>query len=100
MDYQVLIADTALDDLRGIVEFISQDDPEAARQFGQRLLDRARSLGSMPGRFPFHDPARGIRRMPLPPYRVFYVCDEETKIVIIIHFWHGARRAPDFSGEA
>ena len=98
MDYQILIADTALGDLREIVEFIAHDDEDAAQRFGQRLIDRASSLGSMPDRFPLHDPARGIRRMPLPPYLIFYVCDEEAKTVTIIHYWHGARRMPDFSG--
>ena len=96
MDYQVLITDTALADLREIVEFIAQNDATAADRFGQRLVDRALSLGSQPGRFPFHDPPRGIRKMPLPPYLIFYVCDERVTTVSIIHFWHGARRLPDF----
>jgi plasmid stabilization system protein ParE len=96
MDYQVLIADTALADLREIVEFIAQDDAGAAGRFGQRLVDRALSLGWQPGRFPFHDRLRGIRKMPLRPYLIFYVCDESANTVSIIHFWHGARRSPDF----
>jgi hypothetical protein len=34
--------------------------------------------------------------MPLPPFLIFYTCDEATSTVNIIHFWHGARRSPEF----
>lgn len=34
--------------------------------------------------------------MPLPPYLIYYVCNEENETVRIIHFWHEARRTPDF----
>ncbi len=35
--------------------------------------------------------------MPLPPYLVFYTCDKRAGVVNILHFWHGARRLPEFS---
>jgi hypothetical protein len=35
--------------------------------------------------------------MPIPPCRVFYRCDETKRVVYILHFWHGARRFPDFA---
>jgi hypothetical protein len=34
--------------------------------------------------------------MPLPPFLIFYTCDQSASAVNIIHFWHGARRSPDF----
>ncbi len=39
---------------------------------------------------------RGIREMPLPPFLVFYTCDEAAHVVNVIHFWHGARQAAQF----
>jgi len=97
MDCKVLITDTALADLREIVEFIAQDDPQAAARLGEKLIARALSLATLPERHPYHDARRGIRKMPLPPYLVFYTCDQAADVVNILHFWHGARRWPDFS---
>lgn len=97
MDCQVLITDSALADLREIVEFIAQDDPQAAARLGEKLIARALSLATLPERHANHDARRGIRKMPLPPYLVFYTCDRAAGVVNILHFWHGARRCPDFS---
>ena len=65
MDYKVLITDSALADLREIVEFVAQDDPEAAARLGEKLIRRALSLSTLPERHGWHDATRGIRKMPL-----------------------------------
>jgi plasmid stabilization system protein ParE len=96
MDFKVLITDSAIADLREIVEFVAKDNPDAAMRLGQKLVDRALSLANMPQRFAFHDQQRGIRKMPLPPFLIFYTCDEASGAVNILHFWHGARRLPQF----
>lgn len=96
MDFQVLIADSALADLQGIVEFVAQDDRNAAIRLGDKLIDCALSLHKLLERFPFHDKVRGIRKMPISPFLIFYLCDEKAAAVTILHFWHGARRSPTF----
>ena len=97
MDFKVLIADSALADLKEIVEFVAEDNREAAIRLGEKLVAHALSLSTMPERFPFHDERRGIRKMPLPPFLIFYACDETASVVNILHFWHGARQRPEFS---
>ena len=96
MDFQVLIADSALADLQGIVEFVAQDDRDAAIRLGDKLVDCALSLCTLPERFPFHDKSRGIRKLSISPFLIFYLCDEKATIVTILHVWHGARRSPAF----
>lgn len=96
MDFKVLITDSALNDLREIVRFVAKDDPQAAQRLGEKLISRAMTLATMPDRHAFHDKQRGIRKMPLVPYLVFFTCDKEASVVYIIHFWHGARLSPDF----
>ena len=96
MDFKVLIAESAIADLKEIVEFVAQDNSEAARRLGNKLVAQAMSLATMPQRFPVHDQRRGIRKMPLPPFLIFYTCDESRSVVNILHFWHGARRSPRF----
>ena len=38
MDFKVLIADSAIADLKEIVEFVAEDNPEAATRLGEKLL--------------------------------------------------------------
>lgn len=96
MDFKVLIAESAIADLNEIIEFVAQDDAGAANRLGHKLIDQALALRTFPARFPFHDERRGIRRMPLPPFLVFYACDEVSRVVSVLHFWHGARQPPPF----
>jgi toxin ParE1/3/4 len=96
VDYRVLITDAALDDLKGIVSFIAKDDPHAAVRVGERLIDRALSLGEMPARCPFHDAVRGIRKMTAAPFQIYYCHNEGEGVVHILHFWHAARLFPEF----
>ena len=96
MDFKVLITDNAIADLKEIVEFVAQDDSGVAIRLGEKLVERALSLARMPERFSFHDQSRGIRKMPMPPFQIFYTCNNTEGVVNILHFWHGARRAPEF----
>ena len=96
MDFKVLIADSAIADLKEIVEFVAADNPEAAIRLGKKLLAHALTLSTFPERFPFHHKRRGIRKMPVSPFLIYYQCDEKTSVVNILHFWHGARRRPEF----
>lgn len=96
MAWQVLITDSALADLREIVEFIGQDDPQAAERMGGRLISRVLALTSMPERHTLHDAARSIRKFAVRPFLVFYHCDHDSQTVNILHFWHGARQGPKF----
>lgn len=82
MDFKVLIADSAIANLKEIVEFVAEDNREAALRLGEKLLAHALSLATMP----------------LPPFLIYYVCDESASVVNILHFWHGARQRPEFSG--
>ena len=96
MDFKVLIAESAIADLKEIVEFVAQDDADAASRLGHKLVDQALALRVFPARFPFHDQKRGIRKMPLPPFLVFYTCDEVRHVVNVLPVWHGARQPPQF----
>ena len=41
MDFKVLITESAIADLKEIVEFVAQDDSGAATRLGEKLVDRA-----------------------------------------------------------
>ena len=42
MDFKVLIAENAIADLQEIVEFVAQDDSEAAARLGNKLVTHTR----------------------------------------------------------
>lgn len=96
MDHRVLVAESAISDLREIVEFVAEDDPLAAGKLGEKLVDHALSLSAFPARHPFFDRIRGIRKFAVPPYLIYYNTEETSRVVNILHFWHGVRRPPDF----
>ncbi|MGZ5565219.1 MAG: type II toxin-antitoxin system RelE/ParE family toxin [Chthoniobacterales bacterium] len=97
MDFKVLITDSAIADLKTIVEFIAEDDQNAATRVGEKLINHALNLSTMPERFPLHDRTRGIRKMSAAPFLMFYTIDQTKSLVNILHFWHGARQSPRFS---
>jgi len=53
MDFKVLIADSAIADLKEIVEFVAADNPEVASRLGKKLLAHALSLAHYPNVFLF-----------------------------------------------
>ena len=97
MDYKVVIAPRAIDDLRDIVLYITPDRPEAARRFGLALIERTKVLGDFPlsGKIVPEFKEQVIRELILTPYRIVYRIDEVAKVVGVARYWHGARGALD-----
>ena len=48
MDYQVILSPKAISDLEAVIRYIALDNPETARKFGQRLLEKTKELGKFP----------------------------------------------------
>ena len=95
MDYKIVLAPRAIDDLRDIVLYISPDRPEAARRLGFALIERTKILALFPqtGRVvpEFNDPS--IRELILRPYRIVYRVDDAQRVIGVARYWHGARGA-------
>jgi addiction module RelE/StbE family toxin len=89
MDYQVIISPKAVGDLETIIRYIAQDNPEAAKKLGQRLLAKTKELSQFPFQgqkvSEFDEP--NIRQLILKPYRIIYRIEEDKKQVSIARFW-------------
>ena len=48
MDYKVVLAPRAIEDLRDIVLYVAPDRPEAAKRLGLALIERTKVLSSFP----------------------------------------------------
>jgi len=91
VDYEVIIAHTALRDLEKIRRYIARDNPQASHLFCQRLLDKAETLSRSPyqgARIP--DRANG-RFLVVKSYLIVYRVVEEKRMVWVMRYWHGAR---------
>ena len=78
----------ASDQLEAAVKRIQQDNPTAARNVAQAVIDRIEQLATFPG-LGRHGEVKGTRELVIPPYVVVYRSTEE--IVEILHIWHGAQ---------
>ena len=92
--YEVLIADEALSDMEEIYRYVAHEleSPVVAMRLYNLIADAVQSLELMPARFqimlsePEH--ARGLRRMLVNSYSVFYVIKENA--VIVTNVLHSA----------
>ena len=91
MEYEVIIARSALRDLEQIRAYITHDNPAAAETFGLKLLDQTNSLRTFPERGGFIAERPGARFVMVYPYLVIYRIDEHSRTVRVLRFWHGAR---------
>jgi addiction module RelE/StbE family toxin len=78
----------AADQLETAVKHIQQDNPSAARNVAQAIIDRIEQLAALPG-LGRPEEVKGTRELVSPPYVVIYRFTGE--IVEILHIWHGAQ---------
>lgn len=96
MDYRLLFSQRALSDLAEIVGHIAEDDHEAASRFGEALLDHVDLLGRFPRMGNTIRKRSRVRKLVHSPILVYYQVHEETRVVEVLHFRHGARKPPRF----
>jgi plasmid stabilization system protein ParE len=95
MDFRVEITGPAITDLAEIVSYIARDNSEAARAVGNNLFDAALSLASTPFKGSRYPKLADVRKLTLPPFKIFYRVNEARKSVEILRIWHSARREPN-----
>lgn len=97
MTYHVALTEQADSDLRGIYEYIAFSllEPENAAGQLDRLEENILKLADMPGKFKLYEKepwrSRGLHQMPVDHFIVFYIPDEEEKIVTVIRVIYGGR---------
>lgn len=91
MEYEVVVARSALRDLEQIRAYIARDNPPVAEAFILKLLDEAESLRTFPERGGFIARRPGARFVMVHPYLIVYRVAENPHTVKVLRFWHGAR---------
>jgi len=96
MGFKVILTPQSQDDLRKIVSFIAQDNPDRAKSFGLELIDQALTLTELPdrGRVVPEINQPTVREIVRRPYRIIYEIFPAQNTVYVLRFWHGARGEP------
>jgi plasmid stabilization system protein ParE len=92
MDYNVILSDLFISDLKEIVDYLAKRaGAEIAGRIGNELLDRALEIGRNPliGQPVKHRP--GARKVLRYSYLIYYDVDEARRSVEILRAWHGTR---------
>lgn len=97
MCYEVKLTAQAIGQLEETVQYISKIllEPEIARKWADTLQCEIGKLDSMPSRYPLTEEepwrTKGIRKMPVKNFLVYYLIDEEKEAVWITAVIYGRR---------
>jgi toxin ParE1/3/4 len=95
MGFKIIFSPESLEHLGEIVQYIANDNPDAALRFGMKMLDRAALLADFPELGQAYSKRPGIRRLSVRPYAIYYRVRYEMRTIEVLRFWHSARREPD-----
>ena len=96
-EYNVIIEESAQDDLREILTYISETllEPRIAIGVIARIRKAIESLDKMPERFPLYDRepwrSQGIRRLNVDNFASFYVVMKDSRTVSVLAVIYGGR---------
>jgi len=97
MKYNLVIAEAAEADLDGIVDYISYElkEPTTALKQLARIQEAMATLEELPERYSLvqdkYLAAKGIRKLPIDNYLLFYTVNKSTNTVNIVRVLHGRR---------
>jgi plasmid stabilization system protein ParE len=87
----VVVTSQAWQDLSEIIEYISRDNPDAAKRFGELLFEAAVSLGQAPRIGCRAKDFPGVRMTVYGRYLILYKLESDQSRLLILRFWHSAR---------
>lgn len=97
MAFKIVWSQTAVEDLKGIVQYIALDDLDAAAKLADRIIQHIEAASKMPfsNRAVPEKAEESVREVILKPYRLIYQVDANRSIIHILRIWHAARGIPD-----
>ena len=96
--YRIIITPRAASDLVEIHRYIEHDSPQNAADVAAVIIESIDGLESLPHRYAVYQgarqPSEAVRRMPVPPFLVYYRVDDGRRVVHVVSVRHGKRRQP------
>lgn len=97
MDYQVMLTPQAIEQLQQTVLYIAQtlQQPQTAKRWADLIYKEIAGLNFMPSRYPLTDEepwrTKGIHKLTVKNFLVYYLVEEETKTVSVTAVVYGRR---------
>ena len=97
MEYQVTLTPQATEQIHQAVLYIARtlQEPQTAKRWADLLYKEIAGLNSMPSRYPLTDEepwrTKGIHKMPVKNFLVYYLIDKEKKNVSVTTVVYGRR---------
>ena len=85
------------EDIRGIHSYVTNTllEPTVAKNLIDRILKAVGELSELPLRYPVYEKerwkTRGLRKMNVGNYIVFYLTNEKANTVIVLHVFYAGR---------
>ena len=104
-DWKVILAPDFRADVRAIHSYIANTllVPETALNQIRRIIYMAKSLNEMPMGFTLYEKeplhSRGLRKVPVDNFIVFYWPNEKTKEVVAFHAFYGGQNIDEIMRE-
>ncbi len=104
-EWKVTVAPSFREDIRNIHSYISNTllEPETARNLSDRILKAVSGISELPCRYPVYEKepwqSRGLRKMPIGNYLVFYLVNEQDKIVMVLRVFYAGRNIEKCLGD-
>ena len=104
-EWKVILTPEFKQEFKDIYSYIAKEllVPETARNQAARILDKVEKLSDMPNRFPLFEKepwrSRGLRKLLIDNYIVFYYPNEQTKEVVIFHVFYSGRNIDELLDE-
>ena len=97
MAFRVRWSEQAAEDLKELVQYLSQYDPEVARSLAERIVARLDGAAAHPlsGRVVPEKADPAIREIILSPYRLVYFVEDDQEAISVVRIWHAARGTPE-----
>jgi addiction module RelE/StbE family toxin len=95
MGCKIIFSSQAIADLESVVRFIAKENPSAAAQMGNELIDRIAILANFPLIGSLYSKRPGVRKLVSHPYVIYYRPRLKEDRLDILRYWHGARGEPE-----
>ena len=101
MAFKIIWSQTAAEDLKEIVQYIALDNPDAAANLADHIIQHIETASKLPfsNRAVPERAEDSVREAILKPYRLIYQVDNKHNAIYVLRIWHASRGIPEIESD-